>query len=150
MGVKSIANFLAHSHFGFDAESRVALARHCREVYRKGLELWMRLGQVEPLSQYLVRNELRVLASNGGVVFARRADKKAIPGLFSAGNSEVQTAVQVCCIEAEEFSQNEAWIVLERFEDPEERILWFDSGFHVQLVPGCNRGLQLFSGHEVR
>jgi hypothetical protein len=52
------------------------------------------------------------------VVFPRCANKQSIPWLFSAGNGEVEPAVQVCGIEAEELSQDKSRIVFEGFKYP--------------------------------
>jgi hypothetical protein len=61
----------------------------------------MRQRQVQPLSQDLVRDELREVTFEGGVVFARRADEKAIPWVFAVRDGKIEPVVQIRGIEAE-------------------------------------------------
>jgi hypothetical protein len=76
-----------------------------------------------------MRDQLRELPEDGRVVLAGSANQQTIPWFFSNGQGEVEASAEMGGVEAEEFLCEELRIVFEGFEDPEERILRFDSWF---------------------
>src|SRR5580658_9098643 len=76
--------------------------------------------------------QLRKLPAKRFVMFARRANHHPVPRLLAAGNRQVKPTVEIGRIEAEQLPQNKARIVLERLEDPQQRILRLDLSFSIE------------------
>ena len=109
----------------------------------------MALRDVEPLAQHLVGSKLGKLLEHPGVVFARSADHEAVPGLAAIDHAEIEAAVEVSGVHAEEFAQEVARFVFERLEEPKKRIFAADA-FHdapdSKRIPGREAASVKFVG----
>jgi hypothetical protein len=85
-------------------------------------------------------------------MFPRRTHEKPVPRLVSSGDSKIQAAIEIGCIEAEQLPPHVARIVFQRVEDPQQRIPRFGFGLHLSELRcfGNTRGVEQFTAPAAR